>query len=290
MGIGAVNIQSFDNLHGQFNEANAFFEKRAYLHNVIKKPGNTPVAFGPEELHIGSVVYGRLKRVFGEVYGKEVDDVRPMLVTGLWRRGEDIVKIELMKFTSRFKQGHPEDFVLDTTNLMKNGQKYLSALRTSAIYIIDNSDHFFPHADNPQTVHLRGDLWMDILLRRAYSILFNARSIAYGNIAGKNNVGLEREGFIFPNLPVASIFSDYYVPEVQHENSVYNEAVALPQDLIDTIVRFAGAYTQMMQAQGHKEFEFPLAKDMPEEIPAIPFPHWRVPPIEIEPQFSELAL
>lgn len=280
-------IKSPADLQKHFTAADQVIAGPQRLNSILKSPKDIAAAFGPDELRIGSVVQGRLKRALGEQYSKDHDDVRPMLVTGLWRSGEDIKKIELMKFSS--SDWHtPSDFLLDTTSITRNGRKYRSFLKTEVTYILDNSNFIFPFEDNKEEMKMNGDLWADIILRRAYAILYSEKVRTYASL-NKAVLKLEREGFVLPNIPITSARSDSYIPEMHHEYSVYNEAVALPQDLIDTIVHFAGTYTERMHNQSERHFVFPTFDEWPMDIPEAKFPRWR-PVGHVGPQLAQPVL
>lgn len=270
-------LRTFSDLHEPFDLASQSYAPGAGLANQRESlhppagllPENP--AFAPDELEIGSIVYGRLGQVLPD-YGKLRDDARPMLVTGLWRQGESIVKIEAMCFTGVVpKRSYPCDFALDTTALGRPDRRRDSRLVTHGLYILDNSADIFPQKSNSELIKLANDLWPEILVRRASAILFNPALYLWG----RQDNSLVREGFQFPSVPFHAVRGDHLPPEVQAPGFQSKAPDFLAQDMVDTIVAFSAAYITHMRTQGRYFFSFPHLDDWPLDLPEVALPDWR---------------
>lgn len=231
-------------------------------------------AFAPDEVSVGSIVFGRLKRAMPN-YHKTKDDCRPMLVTGLWRGVEGSVeKLELMSFTTRVSQKqYPDDLVVDLEQVVQRG-KSSTFLPTHQLYILDNDAHIFPFENNQETIKMDGALWEDILVCRAQAIVYSNSCLTC--ILGAPLDGLTREGFIFPTIPHYAIRSGTMLPEVDYREFNHIASDIVPQGLVDEIVSFAVRYTERMHhAYEQKEFSFPPFIDWPINLPPKDFPDWR---------------
>lgn len=247
------------------------------FHGAAHKPFTSTIknyAFAPDELEIGSIVYAHMKRVLPH-YAKDRDDARPMLVTGLWRNGDSIEKIELMKFTGSMPvKEYPCVFGLDTSDIFSSGESRYSYLRTDAVYLFDNEERIFPRRSNPDTVRMDGRLWEDILVRRAQAIIFNPNTKFEGN----TDTSLEREGISFSTIPHSAIRGTAFIPEVEGEGISSRPWDIIPPKLADEIASFAVRYEAKMQRQnGHGFYTFPPYEDWPINLPLAEFPLWRNP-------------
>ncbi len=230
-------------------------------------------AFTPDELRIGSIVFGRLKRAVAG-YNKPYDDRRPMLVTGLWRKGDIIEKLEVMKFTHQpAHKEYPSHFELDTTHFFRSGKPQYATLRTEHIYLLDNKNDIFPFDDNLEVMHMDGKLWEEILVRRAGAIIYNPHSEFEGDL----DLSLEREGFVFPSIPQSAIRGEQFVPEVDFESFPTKPCDIVPQDLVDEIASFSVRYNERMKQKGCFFFTYPAYEDWPVGLPKVEFPVWRNP-------------
>jgi hypothetical protein len=225
-------------------------------------------AFG-NDLKIGSVVWSRMKEVLPTYYK---NDVRPMLVTGLWRDGDDIKKIELMNFTTREKyQGYPQTFEIHTPENLKAFQTERSNyLLTDKIYIFDNSKAIFPMDRNGEIKIIDQSMWPEILVRRAYAIMLSG----FNNFQGSYDLSLQREGFEFRGIPAYSVLGNEFTPEVMTDRFASKATDILPQAAVDMIAEFSVAYS-LEAGKDLNFFSFPPVKDWPFEMERVEFPDWR---------------
>jgi hypothetical protein len=226
-------------------------------------------AFAPDELKIGSIVFGRLKPLLGSNYTKD-DDFRPLLVTGLWRRGDEVEKIETMSFSSAMpKKIYPCIFSLTLPYLKGSTRK--SFLNTSSLYLLENRESLFSKGGNQTIARVNDEIWPEILVRRAGAVVYNPNC----HFHGQYDFSLQREGFIFDSIPFNAVRGKTYVPEVQTQTSLSRQVSVMSQDRVNDIVSFAISYTEYMrQKNGHAYFSFPDIADWPRDIPATSFPRW----------------
>lgn len=229
-------------------------------------------AFQPDEIQVGSIVFAHFKRVIPD-YKKKCDDARPMLVTGLWRDGEDIKKIEMMAFTSRATQHEdPSCFELDTSHFKDGQGERISYLRTRKVYLFDNDEYLFPRESNPYEMRMDGALWEDILVRRAHSIMFNTEADFFGDV----DYRLKREGISFATIPHTAVCAHTFIPEVHFPKSLTRVSDAVPQEGVDYAASFAAKYDDKMnRAHAHGRYSFPAFAEWPLDLPEKRFPKWR---------------
>lgn len=226
-------------------------------------------AFASNELKIGSIVFGRLKPLLGSDYTKN-DDFRPLLVTGLWRRGDDVEKIETMSFSSAPpKKIYPCIFSLTLPYLKGSSRK--SFLNTSSLYLLENKESLFCKGGNQGITRLKDETWPEILVRRAGAVVYNPSC----HFHGQHDFSLQREGFVFDSIPFNAVRGKTYVPEVQTQTCLSRPVNIMSQDKVNEIVSFAISYTEYMREQnGHAYFSFPDIADWPRDIPPKSFPRW----------------
>lgn len=226
-------------------------------------------AFAPDELKIGSIVYGRLKPLLGAGYTKN-DDFRPLLVTGLWRRGEDVEKIETMSFFSAAPKRMYPCILPFTWPYMRRGSNQ-SFLNTSSLYLLENTASLFSNRAYQKIARVDDGLWPEILVRRADAVIFNPSC----RFIGPCDFSLEREGFIFDSIPFNAVRGRAFVPEVQIQARLSRPVNIMPQDRVNDIVSFAVSYTEHMRQQNrHAYFSFPGIADWPRDLPKTGFPQW----------------
>jgi hypothetical protein len=226
-------------------------------------------AFAPDDLKIGSIVYGRLKPLLGSSYTKK-DDFRPLLVTGLWRRGDAVEKIETMSFSSAPpKKMYPCIFSFTLPRVKRSSSK--TFLNTSSLYLLENKASLFCKGVDQTISRVKDDLWPEILVRRAGAIVYNPNC----RFNGQYDFLLEREGFVFDSIPFSAVRGKGFAPEVQTQAQLSRPVNIMPQDRVDEIVSFAISYTEhMRQKNGHAYFSFPDIADWPRDIPKKSFPRW----------------
>ncbi|HEU4838181.1 MAG TPA: hypothetical protein VFS88_02095 [Micavibrio sp.] len=225
--------------------------------------------FAPDELKIGSIVFGRLKPLFGADYTKN-DDFRPLLVTGLWRRGNDVEKIETMSFSSVApKKMYPCIFPFTLPHLKGASRK--SFLNTSSLYLLENKASLFSKGVDRAIARVDDEIWSEILVRRADAVVYNPSC----RFIGQCDFSLEREGFIFDSIPFNAVRSRAFVPEVQTQARLSRPVNILSQERVNDIVSFAISYTEhMKQKNRHAYFLFPDIADWPRDLPETGFPRW----------------
>jgi hypothetical protein len=226
-------------------------------------------AFAPDELKIGSLVFGRLRPLLGSNYNKD-DDFRPLLVTGLWRCGYDIEKIEAMSFSSATpKKLYPSVFPYTLPHLKGSSRK--TFLNTSSLYLLENKESLFSKRGNQAIAQVNDEIWPEILLRRVGSIVYNPSCHFYG----QHYFSLMREGFVFDSIPLSAVRSQTFMPEIQMQARLSRPVNIMSQDKVNEIVSFAISYTEYMrQKNGHAYFSFPDLADWPRDIPQKSFPRW----------------
>lgn len=227
-------------------------------------------AFG-NDLQLGRVLWGRLKDVVADYSS---NNSRPVLVTGLWRRGEDIEKIEVMRYTMSQAHGKkPDRFRLDTQDHIEGmASKQGGSLKTADVTILDNIEGIFPSSDNVEESSIEAIYWPEILVRRAYGLMYykDREIIGYDPDAMQ---GLQREGFFFPKIPATAIAGNAFVPEAM-TNGVPTDI--LPQKLVDMVAYYSVCYTEEKRA-GKKQayFDFPPLSEWKMDIAPAEYPSWR---------------
>lgn len=246
------------------------FGKAVRLSNVPYHPSPKIYAFDPDDLEVGSIVSVRMKKAVKE-YTK--DDYRFMLVTGLWRRGENIEKIEMFNFTTvPGKKEYPDDFYLNTTQVGRSGAQKQGRMSTSCMYLFDNSPDIFPMHVNKELRVMGRDLWPEILARRAYSIMYNP----FCRMTGTPDFSLTREGFTFPSMPQSAIRTHDFIPEVAMKNYSSKPCDILNAEQMEAIAAFTVSLTErMLKRNGHTYFTIPHIEDWPDEIEAMDYPDWQ---------------
>lgn len=230
-------------------------------------------AFAPDEVKVGSIVYGRLKPLLGADYTKN-DDFRPLLVTGLWRYGDDIEKIEMMSFSyAAPRKMYPCLFPYTLPHLRWSSRKTL--LNTSSLYMLENKAGLFSKRTNQKIASVEEEIWPGIVASRASAIIFNPNT----RFMGACDFSLEREGFVFESIPFSAVRSLAFIPEVQTQAHLSRPVNILPKEKLSEIVSFAVSYTEHMKQQnGHAFFTFPEVADWPRDIPSMDFPRWATRP------------
>lgn len=230
-------------------------------------------AFG-NDLQLGRVVWGRLSGAVAD-YSKE-STVHPLLVTGLWRRGEDIEKIEVMRYSMNRKHAsNPDRFRLDTLDLIEGmASKHGGTLKTADVTILDNNEGVFPSCENMEDCSIKAIHWPEVLVRRAYGIMYyKDREITGYNPDAMH--GLEREGFFFRKIPATAIAGNAFVPEAMTDGVPTD---ILPQKLVDMVAYYSACYAEEKRVGGRQAyFDFPPMAEWKMEITPADYPNWTTP-------------
>lgn len=230
-------------------------------------------AFG-DDLQIGRVVQARLSRSVKNysLEHKNDDHVHPILVTALWRNDGHIEKIEGLRLTMTDRsKNYPDDFRMDTLEKQQGMASWHGGtLITGDQYILDNNEGNFPSFANKSQRTIASAYIPEVLVRRAYSIIYNSHRQLSGNTG--NLSGLEREGVLFTSIPQTSVRNDVFVPEMVKGGKPSD---ILNQTLINAIVTYAVSVSEKeFHRRGNTHFHFPAMKDWTLDTPIGYFPDW----------------
>lgn len=226
-------------------------------------------AFG-DDLKIGRVVWARLKGVAVD-YDKA--DVRPILVTGIWKRDGVIEKIEGLRYASNTAtKNYPDRLRINTEQLIDDMCSTKGGvLKLADSFVLDNTESIFPSFANDKELNINPSRWPQVLAGRVFGIVYNNQRESCGYDT-KAMEGLTREGFFFPTIPLHSLRNNAFVGEVMAKGDASD---CLPQPLVDMIVDYAVQYSENQKKRyGDQFFEFPTLDAWKTMDVAVQFPNW----------------
>lgn len=202
----------------------------------------------PNSLEIGSIVLAKAASFIPSYTG---DEMRPMVVYGVWRDKERIKSVEVMPLQGNLSETYTSDYAIDTPELIKRfGVVKECKLATNKTFIVENTRRFFPVPKYAPPIidHM---LWPEILARRVNALLYDPYR-HFGSNADLS--GLTREGFTFEEIDPKHNLRNNVVPALDIHDDHYGRKPSriLDQEKVNLVASFAVSYYKHARSTGAK--------------------------------------